>query len=482
MKKYLKIFSLLLVVALTLGFSGCGKDDTEEPEVITPTLTTEESITMFTNYMDFDNANFTLDIFGDYAISMQPEGEATQSQSDSFNATLKLANHNTYLTVANDFEQYTIGDWVFDKDVEDTLWYADYSNDLDSTFSNEVVISALESVMGESMYNLTHFNSDWVTSTHLESGAYKLTVGTNLKEELAALGQSFITNGDATLESLINSILEINYGESFTIANLVTDIKANINETSTIEDAVLFLGQKFGVKLDETIGVIELFTEENMLDANLFASLEIANSTEFATMLDSFVTDYLQDTELTFESFLNSFTEADDAWEFISIIKDIYNSLNTLQSTNLSFELAFTSTPDNTNISAITANVLADISIMGVRYTLAANVTLTFTDINTTTITAPNFDMVEEFEMSIEIWADDLTADTAFTLSNFDLGSTNFVLTRGSETTQTITYDATAHTLVLSADAVNYLISSNYISFYNSETSDYIYIDLAYQI
>ena len=477
MKKFLKVFSLLMVVTLALGFSGCGKEDpVDEPsgtDPVTPVetqLTEEQILTLFTQMMDIENPNFTLTMDANYAISMTPTGEAMQSQSDSITgAVMKVNSTGSYEMMPNDTESYSVGNYYIDRDLEQEspgyqIEYYQEHNEEDST----EIIAYVNDILQETFTNMLTFDPTWVSTEHLDSGAYSLSIGTNLKEEIAAIATAIVTYGDQPLGTLIDAILAVHYND-LTIQSLVTDLKTEITSTSTVADVISFAGDKLGISLDDTFAsILAILDEDEILNANFYELLEVENATEFATMIDQLVANYLTNTELTLDGFINSLSAEDD--ENIAMLQQIYASLDELQVADFSFDITFTTDTQNQNLASATATVSADLTIMGVRYTISANASLALSNINSTVITLPTMTDIEDIYVRLEFETSELTANTEKVVSDINLGEQDFVIAQSGNTTANATYSASNRTLTLSADAVDIALSNGNFYAWDSET------------
>jgi hypothetical protein len=223
---------------------------------------------------------------------------------------------------------------------------------------------------------------------------------------------------------------------------------------------------------------MQLSGEEFNPEANFYEMIEISSDSEFALLIDGFVTEYLSNPELTLNQFINSIPDSEEAG-FLLFIKQLYLSLSQITIDDFSFNINFQTDVSKQHLSLINVSVAIDATVMGVNYTIASNASVAFSNYGSTSISAPSLNSIEEIYIDFNFNSNELTRDSEKVVFNVNFGLQNFTLSNYDQT-QTLIYNATNHTLTLSASSVNNLLDYGYTYLSLSELDYYSYLSLNY--
>lgn len=396
MKHFLRISSLIFVAVFMFALTACGKKDdnnNNNNSTVTP-LTTAQVITMMSDLIDLDNPNFTATINAEYEM-IQQVGASQQTDSNALeNIIFKIASNGVYLNVPEDVEAYQLSDASYVRYYDEGAWgdYA-YSQE-ESAFPIQTITQPMELMLKDAFANVVNYNSNWVSSTKLSSGAYRLTVNADLKNDLNSLKTIIINGGDDTLGALLSDILAIHYGSTMTVEKIITDIKANITSTSTLNDVLTFVENEFGFSLQNSYAAIMLLmssfdSEANMpaLTDNFFTLIEMPDDATFVSVIDNFYTNYLNNSELTLNTFLSSVD--DTAPEMLQFIKNIILSLPNITINDSVVNLSITTNAAQNKIELLSLTASFSITMGDTTMGISASASIAFSNIGTTSIVAP---------------------------------------------------------------------------------------------
>ena len=477
MKKIYKILTFALAMTLTFVLAGCGKNP--DPPTDTP-LTTIQVASLMKELVNLNDFNFTATVGASYEFSKKEGTNLRQAQSDVFeNIVLKMDGANAYINIPNMMESYQFDNWVFERDFGEG-YEIDYDNDSRNVFEMFMEQSSdIETIISETLGNLVNFDSSWVNSEKLANGGYKLSLNADLKADLISLQTALTTYGDSNLEDLFDAMLQIHYGEEFNLATLIDSLKTEITTTSTLEDLFDFVKEELGFDVKGYFAASRNFilamdedAEIPELTDNFFTLIEIDSNEDFATMIDSFVTEFLQNEDIT----LNAFLESDNF--FAEMLSEMYDAFMSITINELNFDFELVTNAEKTQIHSIAASVNADISTTEMNITLDADASIVFSNFGSTQVALPTLAMedVEEIDLYYDFEGDGLVLNTAKVIENVHLGSLTFEFTTYANVpSATLVYDPINHTLTLSAEAVNYLLNDNsYLSFFNQDNPGYV--------
>ncbi len=465
-KSILKLFTFIVALCFTFAISGCtGGGGTVE------TVPTGEAVQLFTSLIDFEDINFTATIDGGWLLSAQQSagGSVDSRQSSYEDIVFKFDGDKMYMNAPNAQESYISKGYSIGKSYIENAWSDYYVNfDSESVFleSLAVYMDEIEGAVKETFGNIVSFNPSWVSAQKLDKGAYKLNLNTNLTSPLTAFKTAITENLNSPLGDLVDDILAIHYGEDFTVAQLVSDIKTNINSTSTLEDVVTFIGDEFGFETTSLVSLLrvvlaDLGENAPSLDANFFALIQVESNEGFSNWIDNLVANYLNNSELTLNTFLETITE-EESDGFLVMLKNVILNLENVTINNCAVNVSLTTNTERTKLAGISFSVNINVNVSEAIYIVQANADIAFSDFGTTEITLPTIDEenLEGFDLRYDLDSDDLTADTAKVISDVNLGdwSTAFDSNSQGVSSYILEYNSTNHTLTLSAEAVNYLL------------------------
>lgn len=342
----------------------------------------------------------------------------------------------------------------------------------------------IEGVVKEVFGNVVSFNPSWVSAQKLENDAYKLNINADLTTSLNAFKLAITENMDSPLGDLINDILAIHYGEEFTVAQIIEDIKTNINSTSTLEDVVTFIGDEFGFETTSLVSLMSVVLADQggdapSLDTNFFAMIEVSTDEGFSNWLDNMFTNVLNNNERTLNAILETISE-EESDGFLLMLKQFILNLENVTINNCTVNVSITTNVARTKLAEISVSANINVGIGEATYSAQANATITFSNFGTTEITLPTIheENLEGFELRYELESEELTADTAKVIANVYLGDWSRAFNRNSQgnSAYTLVYDSIANTLTLSADAVNFLLENgeSCIYFFCGDGDNYI--------
>lgn len=484
MKKFVNTLSFVLVFAVMFCFAGCG----EKPPTPTPTLNTTEVIEMVTGLMDFEDMNFTATADVEYGYGIQPFGEGVSSVQNSMEGvTLKFAGENIYALLPNQTESYQLASCSYTREYKEIegvyAWDKFYINQ--NAYNGSVIASietmsdTLQSLFGDLLNNIVTYDASFITSEKLDSGAYKLTLNADLATKITAYKTAIIDNADNTLGELVDALIAIDFPD-LTIAEIVADIKANITATSTLGDVIDFVEEEFGYSIHSLVSAFlsssSMLEEDSMLNENFFSMIQVVDATEFATLIDYFVDNYLTNEELSLNILLASLSESSDP--IASVVCNVFASLSSLTINDFVISATITSNAANDAIESITANANVEVVMDGTTYTASAGLDIAFTNVGSTIITAPNLtDNIKSASIQYIFTNAELTAHTAKVISNVNLGTASYTFSPTDDllTGADCVYDASTNTITLSADAVDYLLETSSTYFRVDEPEMYFY-------
>lgn len=332
--------------------------------------------------------------------------------------------------------------------------------------------------------NVVSFNPSWVSAQQLENEAYKLNINANLKNDLNAYKLAITENMNSDLETVINALLAVHFGNTLSISKLVDDIKLNITAKSTLEDVITFIGTEFGFTTTNLVSFLSIILSEEgenapSLDTNFFAMMQIDSSQTFALFIDDIVNNYLRNDELTLNTFLTSIDETnEETSEFLIVLKNVILSLENITINTCNIDVALTTNSARTRLENLSVSVNASLAVNGMSLSAQANASITFSDYGATEIELPTIieDDIEGFDFCYYFADEDLVSGTSKTIQNVNLAdwSVPFTSAYQGEGEFTLIYDSTNHTLTLSADAVDYLLEThNTLLFYCGQAEDF---------
>jgi len=483
MKNFVKYFSFVLVSILAVTFVGCGNtpadNDVNIPELIASLL---------------DETNFTMNIDVDYALDQAiGDAESTSIASGEMSGVQLLADGDNFRSYTPlDVDRINVDGYSYEREYDEGEWESGYSiYTSESEFGTE--LSFIFDILNEININVYNYDEDWFTVKTLDSGAYEITINADLASELTAYQDAIIDNKDATLGTLVNALLSVHYGSDFTVAKIVTDLKADITAQSTVGDLLDFIEDEFDMELSGILEALttfsteihttnfemspsttddeEEFSLEAILNANLYTTLAslmeqtIETDAQFDALIDTFVAYYLDDETITLSS-LCANSES---------LTAMLAYLEAIEISDLQIDLVLTTDSAKAHLVSVEGSINGEVTVDQTTYTLEANLSIEISQIGTTSVNVPTITEIQYCSLEYNFVDGDLTENTSKVINNVNLGSINFTFVNyDSVEGATLVYNSTNKTLTLSSQAVDYIIQNGSTYFYDSENSAYV--------
>lgn len=472
MKKYLKVFALLLVVSVFL--TACFSKD-KEPDVqpdVQPELTTSQIVEKIGSAINLDSTNLTLKADVEYSASTQPKNGATQSQSDSIkDIVLKLDGENMELSLPGLEHSVLLDNATYTKYAENDHYTLDYNFSDVKSDNDQTAISKnlVEVALKDGFQSLVNSSRVSVSSNKLGNGDYQLKITADIKQELLALKSAILDNKDEPLINFLDDVLKV-YKPDLSVNGLVNELKQNINENSTLGDLFDFIEERLDISL-HTIFTALIGLDESgdvSLQSNLFEGLGVANKQEFDEQLDLLV-DELSSDDYTLALLLED-TIGEGLFEFVESIE-----IN-----DFVIEIYVVTNSTVSEIKNIKLNLDVDVMLEETNYALSANFSLSILNIGTTKVVAPQLTQEDIEYITIEAYleAGDLIKNQKYVLENIENYGLSFEGLGGYGMESYVSYDAGKKTLTISEEGVQHLF--DYGNLYLSNTN--ITLNISYDI
>lgn len=480
MKKYLKIFSVLLAFCLSFSLAGCGNKSN---------LTTQEVVAEVHDLINFENLNFTINGDGNFEISYKSFGEPKETTGYSVeDMVIKVAGNNTYLFIPEYGENYQIGDYKYSNEYE--FNYDENEFELgDFYITNSYGLFEnldVEEVVKELFYDVFSF-SNLASSEKQSDGGYKLNLNVDVKAIFDGIKTALSENLENPMIEIVNDILAVFYSD-LTVESLVADLKDAIDEESTIQDLFDFIEAKLNLRLSNTFNFIFSMLSDGEFEGydfteNFYSYFDIANDAVFAEMLDG-VVESLSDDEYTIQKILDAVAADDDldaldylesAPFFAGILMEVYDIISDIEINNFNIDASITTNSTISEISKLTFAIKGEIcaeDYLTIGYDI--NFDFNVSDVGTTQVSLPDSFEICGIDLDYVIETE-LTEDEAYVYENINFGDTDleFSYSPFEGSLLFLSYDASEGTLTLSAEAVNYLLDNYYSIYFEGIDEDF---------